>query len=100
MDDNIIEFPTEFKGVNEKQRPSTSEETLELYPTVDTLEFGEAEDEMMEALIETPHVDILVIYDVEEDDYYIKAGNLLTHAETKDEANCILRDIFKSLKKI
>ena len=56
---------------------------------------------MREATIETKaHIDIIVIHDIEEDDYYVRAGNLLTHCETKEEANNIIRDIFKSLKKL
>ena len=97
---NILEFPTEFKGINEPQRPPEEGEALKLYPTIDTLVFVDDEAGMSEAIVSTKHVDILVIYDEEEDDYYIKAGNMLTHAETKKEANDLLRDIMQSLKKI
>ena len=95
---NIIKFPGEFEGIKEKQR--SDNESLRLYPTIDTLVFDEPEDDMREAEIETEHVDIQVIHDMEEDDYYVKAGNLLTHCETKEEANAIIRDIFRSLKRL
>ena len=99
---NIINFPGDFVGIKEKQEvQNDGENTFKLYDTIDTLDFGESDEEdMREAIISTPQIDILVIHDMEEDDYYIRAGNLLTHCETKDEANNILRDILRSLKKL